>query len=91
MTIENNILTTFLEQNGKTTIPEPLREEMDLSEGDELRWEMTDNGPVLQKTTNAAGRGMLVDDDTSAAEREALAEALEDTIRENRKKAWRPD
>ena len=41
--------------------------------------------------TGSAGRGMLVDEDASAAEREALAEAMETAIRENRKKAWRPD
>ena len=34
---------------------------------------------------------MLVDDDASDAEREALAAELEAAIRKNRKKAWYPD
>ena len=41
--------------------------------------------------TGSAGRGMLVSDDASAAEREAVAAELEAAIRENRRTAWRPD
>jgi len=42
-------------------------------------------------TTGSVGRGILVSDDGSETEREALAVELETIIRENRKQAWAPD
>lgn len=73
------------------TIPKRLREAYDLDEGDEVRWLDTDAGIVVRKATRSAGRGLLVDDESSAEQREAMAEALEAEIRERRRTDWTPE
>jgi AbrB family looped-hinge helix DNA binding protein len=83
--------TTRVTRKGQVTIPKELREEFGLSEGDEIQWEKTDDGLRVRKATRSAGRGMLVDDDVSEAEREALAEEMEADIRENRRTEWEPE
>jgi hypothetical protein len=44
----------------------------------------TDEGIVVKERTRTSGRGMLLPDDTSEAEREAVAEELERRVRERR-------
>jgi AbrB family looped-hinge helix DNA binding protein len=83
--------TTRVTRKGQVTIPKALREEFELSEGDRVRWERTDDGIVVRKATGSAGRGMLVDDDVSAETREEMAEAMIDEIRERRRTDWTPE
>jgi len=82
--------TTRVTRKGQVTIPKELREEFGLEEGDELRWEKTEDGIRVRKATRSAGRGMLVDDDISAAKREEMAEEMEAEIRQKRTEEWQP-
>lgn len=82
--------TTRITRKGQVTIPKRLREEFGLEEGDELRWSVGDDGIVVRKATQGAGRGMLVDD-VSAAERDEMAAAMESEIREKRGTDWEPE
>lgn len=88
---ESDAETTRLTRKGQVTIPKALREEFGLEEGDELRWERTEDGLKVRKATRSAGRGMLVDDDVSEDEREKMAEELEADIREMRRTEWQPE
>lgn len=83
-------LTTRVTRKGQVTIPKHLREEYDLEEGDEIRWEKGENGIKVRKATRSAGRGMLVDDDVSEEKREEIAKELEREIRERRRTDWQP-
>jgi AbrB family looped-hinge helix DNA binding protein len=82
--------TTRITRKGQVTIPKAIRDEYALEEGDEVRWETTEDGIVVKKATRSAGRGMLVDDDVSAEKREEMAEAMEAEIREKRRTEWQP-
>ena len=82
--------TTRITRKGQVTIPKELREEFGLEEGDEVAWEKTDDGIVVRKATQSAGRGMLVDDDVPEAKREAMAEEMEAEIRDRRRQEWQP-
>jgi len=84
------IETTRITRKGQVTIPKELREEFGLQEGDEIRWEKTDDGIRIRKATRSAGRGMLVDDDVSEHKREEMAEEMETEIREKRRTEWQP-
>lgn len=83
--------TTRVTRKGQVTIPKHLREEFDLEEGDELRWEADENGITVRKATKSAGRGMLVDDDVPQSDREDMAAELEAEIRSNRRTKWSPE
>lgn len=83
--------TTRITRKGQVTIPKELREEFGLEEGDELRWEKTEDGIRVRKATQSAGRGMLVDEEVSETEREAMAEELETEVRERRRTEWTPE
>lgn len=87
----NDDTTTRITRKGQVTIPKRLREEFGLEEGDELRWEVDEDGIVVRKATRSAGRGMLVDEDTSTEQREAMAEEMEAEIREKRRSEWTPE
>lgn len=76
--------TTRLTEKGQTTIPKELREKYDLDPGDEVVWLDTGDGIVVKKRTRTEGRGLLVPDDASDAEREAVAEELAERVRERR-------
>jgi AbrB family looped-hinge helix DNA binding protein len=82
--------TTRITRKGQVTIPKELREEFGLEEGDELLWQKAEDGIRVRKATQSAGRGMLVDDDVSEAEREAMAEEMAAEIREKRRTEWQP-
>lgn len=88
MSTDTEEKTTRITRKGQVTIPKELRDEFGLEEGDELRWEKTDDGIQIRKATQSAGRGMLVDDDISAAKREEMAEEMEADIREKRRDEW---
>lgn len=87
---ESDDRTTRITRKGQVTIPKALREEFGLEEGDELRWEKTDDGIRVRKATGSAGRGMLVDEDISEAKREEMAAEMEAEIREKRRSDWQP-
>ena len=87
---ESDNRTTRITRKGQVTIPKALREEFGLEEGDELRWEKTDDGIRVRKATGSAGRGMLVDEDVSEAKREEMAAEMEAEIREKRRSEWQP-
>lgn len=76
--------STRVTEKGQATIPKELREKYDLEPGDEVVWMDTDEGIVVKKRTRTSGRGMLLPDDTSEEEREAVAEELEQRVRERR-------
>lgn len=83
--------TTRITRKGQVTIPKELREEFGLEEGDEVVWQKTDHGIRIRKATQAAGRGMLVDDDVSEQKREQMAKEMEAEIREKRRTEWTPE
>ena len=85
---ESENRTTRITRKGQVTIPKALREEFGLEEGDELRWEKTDDGIRVRKATGSAGRGMLVDEDVSEEKREEMAAEMEAEIREKRRNEW---
>jgi len=64
--------TTRVTRKGHVTIPKELREEFGFQEGDELRWEKTEDGIRVRKATQSAGRGMLVDDDIPEEKRKKM-------------------
>lgn len=76
--------TTRVTEKGQTTIPKALREKYDLEPGDEVVWVDTDDGIVLRKRTRTSGRGLLVPDDASDEQREAVAAELGRRLRERR-------
>jgi len=76
--------STTITEKGQTTIPKELREKYDLEPGDEVVWLDTGEGIVVRKRTRSAGRGLLVPDDATADEREAVAEELGRRLRERR-------
>ena len=82
--------TTRITDDGRVTVPKELREKFGLEAGDELWWELTDDGIRVRKANQSAGRGMLVDDDVSAETREEMAAAMEAALRENRRDGWQP-
>jgi AbrB family looped-hinge helix DNA binding protein len=80
--------TIRITRKGQVTIPKDLREEFGLEEGDEIRWEKTEDGIRVRKATRTTGRGMLVDEDVPTEKREAMAEEMEAEIREKRRTEW---
>ena len=90
MSTDTDDKTTRVTRKGQVTIPKELREEFGLEEGDELRWQKTEDGIQIRKATQSAGRGMLVDDDISEEKREEMAEEMEADIREKRRSEWEP-
>lgn len=91
MSTDTDEKTTRVTRKGQVTIPKELREEFGLEEGDELRWEKTEDGIQVRKATRSAGRGMLVDDDVSEEKREEMAEEMEAEIRDKRRSEWQPE
>ena len=81
---------TRVTRKGQVTISKELREEYGLEEGDEVRWELTEDGIQVRKATRSAGRGMLLDEDVSDEKRVQVAEEMEDEIREKRRTKWQP-
>jgi len=90
MSTDTDEKTTRITRKGQVTIPKELREEFGLEEGDEVRWERTEDGIQVRKATQSAGRGMLVDDDVSDEKREDMAEDMEAEIRKKRQEEWQP-
>ena len=82
--------TTRITRKGQVTIPKELREEFGLEEGDEIRWEKTEDGIRVRKATRSSGRGMLVNEDVSTEKRKEMAEEMEAEIREKRRTEWQP-
>lgn len=80
--------TTRITEKGQATIPHELREKYDLKPGDEVVWLDSDDGILVKKRTQMEARGMLLPDDVSEDEREAIAQELERTLREKRKTEW---
>lgn len=82
---------TRITRKGQVTIPKQLREELGLEEGDEVVWQRDEDGIRVKKATRSTGRGMLVDDDVSESERDAMAAELTAEIREKRRSEWQPE
>ena len=83
--------TTRITRKGQVTIPKGVREAFDLEEGDEVRWDVGDDGIVLRKASRSTGRGMLVDEDTPEEKREEMITEMSDAIREKRQTEWLPE
>ncbi|MHB9288043.1 AbrB/MazE/SpoVT family DNA-binding domain-containing protein [Halobacteriales archaeon Cl-PHB] len=77
--------TTRVTRKGQVTIPQQFREAYGLDEGDEVVWQNSEDGIVVRKANRGSARGMLVPDETPPEKREAVAEELEERIREHRK------
>lgn len=80
--------TTRITEKGQATIPHELREKYDLEPGDEIVWLDGDDGILVKKRTRMDARGMLLPDDISDDEREAIAQELERALREKRETEW---
>lgn len=80
--------TSRVTDKGQTTIPKELREKYGIEPGDTVVWEETDAGIAIQKVVSDAGRGMLVDEQLTREDREAIAEELTDEIRDRRETEW---
>jgi AbrB family looped-hinge helix DNA binding protein len=81
--------STRLTGKGQATIPKPFREKYGLTPGDELVWQDTDDGLIVQKRRESA-RGALVPEDTSPDQREDIAQALEQRLGEIRERNQPP-
>lgn len=79
---EGNI--TRVTRKGQVTIPKELRDEFGLEPGDEVVWNLTNDGIVVRKANRESARGMLVPDDTPDEQREKVAQELEQRIQEHR-------
>lgn len=75
---------TRVTEAGKSTIPKELREKYGLAPGDEVIWMDTDEGIIVKKRARTSGRGLLVPDNISEEKREAVAEDLEERVRNRR-------
>lgn len=76
--------STRITEKGQATIPKTLREKYGLEPGDEVVWIDGEDGIVVKKRTRTGGRGLLVPDDLSESERDAVAAELSDRVRERR-------
>jgi AbrB family looped-hinge helix DNA binding protein len=75
---------TRVTRKGQVTIPKELRDEFGLEPGDEVVWNLTNEGIVVRKANRESARGMLVPEDTSEEQREKVAQELEQRIQEHR-------
>ena len=82
--------TTRITRKGQVTIPKVLREEYNLEEGDEIRWEVDEDGIRVRKASQSSGYGSLVEDDVPEEKREEIVEELGEMIREKRETDWHP-
>lgn len=80
--------STRVTEKGQATIPKELREKYDLEPGDEVVWLDSEDGILVKKRSRMEARGMLLPDEVSDAEREAIADELEQTVRERRESEW---
>ncbi|SMP18190.1 AbrB/MazE/SpoVT family DNA-binding domain-containing protein [Halobellus salinus] len=71
---------TRISEHGRVTIPKEFRDTYDISAGDEIVWMDTDDGILATKRTHTGGRGMLVPDDATETEREAVAAELKQRL-----------
>jgi AbrB family looped-hinge helix DNA binding protein len=79
---------TRVTDKGQTTIPKEIREKHGIEPGDEVVWIDAEETILLKKRTRTDGRGMLVPEDSTDEEREAVAKQLESEIRERRETEW---
>lgn len=84
----DKIETTRVTDKGLTTIPQSLREKHGIEPGDTVVWEYTDEGLVVRKVFEDAGRGRWVDEDLDDEDRRAIADELDAEIRERRDSEW---
>lgn len=75
--------TTRVTRKGQVTIPKELRDEYGLEPGDEVVWNLTNEGIVVRKANRGSARGMLVPDETPAEKREEIARELERRVNEH--------
>jgi AbrB family looped-hinge helix DNA binding protein len=80
--------TTRVTDKGQTTIPQSLREKYGIEPGDTVVWEDIDDGLVVRKVIEDAGRGLWVAEELDDEDRRAIAEELDDEIRERRETEW---
>lgn len=80
--------TSLITEKGQTTIPKELREKYGIEPGDRVIWEDTEEGIVIRKVVEDAGRGLWVDEDLEGDVREEMARELEDDVRERREAEW---
>ncbi|WP_313692520.1 AbrB/MazE/SpoVT family DNA-binding domain-containing protein [Halorarum halobium] len=79
---------TRITEKGQATIPKSLRERYGLEPGDEVLWVETESGILVKKRTKTDARGMLLPDDASESERDAVAAELRDSLRERRERNY---
>lgn len=80
--------TSRITDKGQTTIPKELREKYGIEPGDRVIWEDTEEGIVIRKVVEDAGRGIWADEDLEGDVREEMARELEDDVRERRETEW---
>jgi AbrB family looped-hinge helix DNA binding protein len=80
--------TTKVTDKGQTTIPKAIREKYGIEPGDEVVWEITDEGVILRRADPLNGYGFAVDEALDDEEREEIASDLEDELHERRETEW---
>lgn len=80
--------TTKVTDKGQTTIPKEVREKFGIEPGDEVVWEITDDGVILRRADPLNGYGFAVEEDLSDEEREEIASELEKDLYERRETEW---
>jgi AbrB family looped-hinge helix DNA binding protein len=80
--------TTKVTDKGQTTIPKEIRDRFGIEPGDEVVWEVTDDGVILRRADPLNGYGFAVDEDLTDEEREEIATDLEDELYERRETEW---
>lgn len=81
-------VTTRVSRKGQTTIPKQIRDRLGIEPGDQVEW--TDEGTrvVIERRTTESCLGAAVPDGTSEDERTAMAEELDEYVRERRHDQW---
>jgi AbrB family looped-hinge helix DNA binding protein len=80
--------TTKVTDKGQTIIPKEIRDKFGIEPGDEVVWEITDEGVILRRADPLNGYGFAVDEDLDDEEREEIASDLEDELYERRETEW---
>lgn len=78
---------TRISEKGQTTIPKEFRERLGIDAGDELEWELTDEGIVVRKHTTS-GRGSLLPDEDESTRQAVVEDLMEQNREERASAAW---
>jgi AbrB family looped-hinge helix DNA binding protein len=81
-------VTTRVTREGRTTIPEEIRDRLGIEPGDAVEWIERDGNVAIRLEPPVRTKGVLLPDDTTEAERAEVAREMEATILEKRRTDW---